>query len=91
MKKLQLKDLRRAIAYVNQGNNGAKDAHVVSEEELLGYKIGEDLKMGNIRITNVLIELERIHGKLNLIGKVKVDQKDTVKDFLDAINNAIKD
>lgn len=89
MEKLTIKDLKRAIVYVNQGNEGAKDVQNISDEELLNCKFGKDLHMGNIRVANVIIELQRIHGIELPMGELKVGADDTVKSFLDAINESL--
>lgn len=89
MEKLTIKDLKHAIVYVNQGNEGAKNVQNISDEEFLNCKFGKDLHMGNIRVANVIIELQRIHGIELLMGELKVGADDTVKSFLDAINESL--
>lgn len=89
MGKLTIKDLKRAIVYVNQGNKGAKNVQNISDEEFLSCKFGKDLHMGNIRVANVIIELQRIHGIELSMGELKVGADDTVKSFFDAINESL--
>lgn len=86
---ITIKDLKRVIVYVNQGNERARDVQNVSEEELLNCKLGEDLHMGNIRVANMIIELQRIHGVEFSFEKLRVGKDDTVKSFLMAINENI--
>ena len=52
MEKLTIKDLKRAIVYVNQGNEGAKDVQNISDEEFLNCKFGKDLHMGKRKRPN---------------------------------------
>lgn len=86
MEKLTVKDLRRAIMYVNQGNDGAKNVQDISDEEFLQCTFGKDLRMGNIRVAGVIIELDRIHGIELSTKDLRVGATDTVGYFLDAVN-----
>lgn len=88
MEKLTLKDLRTAIAYVLKSDDAHASASIqdVSDEELAKYDFGKDLHMGNIRVFNVIIQLQQIHN-LNLSMDVFLGMKDnTVAAMLEAVN-----
>ena len=90
MKQLTVKDMRRAIKYVAQGSECDVDLNITSDEALLKMDFSRDLKMGNIRVNNVLIELMRIHNLVlpqDVFGSMK---DNSVASMLDAVNEYLK-
>lgn len=88
MEKLTLNDLREAIAYVTKSDSAHARVSVrnVPDEELVKYDFSKDLHMGNIRVYNVLVQLQQHHG-LNLPLDVFLNMKDnTVGAMLAAVN-----
>jgi hypothetical protein len=88
---ITIKDMRHAIMYVNNGNDcAAKNLQDASDEQLLNYDFIRDLNMGNIRLTNVLIELQRIHNLTLPMDICKIVPNDSVKALLVTINQYIE-
>lgn len=88
MKQITLNDLRAAIAYVIKSDSAHAHASVqnVPDAELLKYDFSTDLKMGNIRVYNVIVELQRTHN-MSLPLDVFLNMKDnTVGSMLEAVN-----
>lgn len=86
MKKITLKDMRRAITYVNNGNVVLGNLDDVADEDLLACDFLKDLKMGNIRKANVPIQFMRMYN-LTLPLEVFHNAKDnTVGALLESIN-----
>lgn len=81
---ITINDMRRAIAY---GRDCKLDN--VSDEQLLNADFGRDLHMGNIRLANVAIELQRIYN-ISLPIEIFHQMKDnTVRSFIEAANNCL--
>ncbi len=58
----------------------------VTDDDLLNYDFARDLHMGNVRVFNVFIELQRIHG-INLpMDLFNTMPDNTVGSLLNAIN-----
>jgi hypothetical protein len=83
MKKIYLSDVRHAIAYVS----GEAKVQDLSDAELEKVDFCHDLKFGNIRLVNVLIELERRHGFCLPPALLRKASNDTVGSFLAVINS----
>ncbi|MBQ9271424.1 MAG: hypothetical protein IJ218_04075 [Alphaproteobacteria bacterium] len=84
MKEITINDVRRAISYVGF------DARKWSDEKLLGADFIRDLDMGNIRVANVSIEIQRIHN-ISLPPEMFQQMKEnTVGAFLKAANDCLK-
>ena len=82
-----IQDVRRAISYVNMAGTHIDILRDVSDEQLLTKDFTKDLNMGNIRVANVLIELERIHNlcvPLEIFHKM---QDNTVGTFMNTLNS----
>ncbi len=89
MKKITVKDMRQAIVYVNNGNY-VGNLNDITDDDLLACDFGRDLNMGNIRVANVVIELERRHGWLDIPQEMFKQMPDnTVGGMLDTINKCI--
>lgn len=89
MKKLTVKDMRQAIVYVNNGNY-VGNLNDLTDDDLLACDFGRDLKMGNIRVANVMIELERRNNGLRIPHEIlKEASGNTVADMLETINKHI--
>lgn len=90
MKQITLNDVRRAITYVNMSGAHTDVLRDVTDEQLLAIDFTKDLNMGNIRITNVVIELERIHN-LSIPQEVFRQMSDnTVGAFLSTANKYLE-
>ncbi len=89
MKKITVKDMRQAIVYVDNGNY-VGNLNDLADDDLLACDFGRDLKMGNIRVANVVIELERRNQWLDFSWETFNKTRDnTVGALLDAINQHI--
>ncbi len=89
MKKITIKDMRQAIVYVNNGNY-VGNLNDLADDDLLACDFGRDLKMGNVRVANVAIELERRHNWLDIPQEAFRNVPDnTVGGLLDTINKYI--
>ena len=85
-KQITIKDVRRAITYVGMSGTHKDILVDITDEQLPAKDFTKDLNMGNIRIANVLIELERIH-KLNVpVEMFRKIPDNTVGSFMNAIN-----
>lgn len=91
-KAITIQDMRQAIMYVNNGHASQTiNLEDVSDEQLLDYDFTRDLNMGNIKLINVITELQKHHG-LHLpqeLSKIVPDNR--VKSLLDTINLYLKD
>lgn len=83
--KISIQDVRRAIAYGHDCNLSA-----FSDDELLAADFCRDLHMGNIRVTNVWIELQRIHGFELPVEMFKKMKDNTVGSFLNVANEYLE-
>lgn len=78
--------MRRAVLYVS---NREINLQNVSDDDFLRMDMCKDLRMGNIRMANVAIELERVHG-FDLPMKVfYVRKNDTIGEFINAVNQCL--
>lgn len=91
MKQISVNDVRRAISYV--GMSGTHDDIVAAynDEQLLALDFTKDLGMGNIRVANVLTELERIHNLCVPLEVFKTMPDNTVGAFMNAINGYLRE
>lgn len=86
MPEITLKDLKRAISYVKKSDCARSPIQDVSDADLLKFDFEKDLHLGNIRVVNVVIELQRIHN-LDLPMDIFQNTADnTVGALLEAIN-----
>jgi len=89
---ITIKDMRHAIMYVSRGNDcAAKNLQDASDEQLLNYDFIRDLNMGNIRLTNVLIELQKRHSLHLPFELSKLVPDNRVKSLLDTINKYLNE
>lgn len=84
---ITIQDFRHAIAYVNNEHfGGSLRLQSFSDEQLLNSDLTHDLNIGNIRLTNILNELRKMHN-VNLPSELaKVVPDNRVKSLLDTIN-----
>lgn len=90
MKKITIKDIREAINYVCQTDAN----HIIqnmSDEELLVCDFVKDLNIGNIRLLNVAIELQQVHGIKIPFDRLRKRPDDTIGAFLTTINEYIEE
>lgn len=86
---ITLQDLRRAISYVKNSKRTDNLLQDVPDADLLNYDFERDLHMGNIRVVNVFIELQRIHGLDLPMDLFKTMPDNTVGSLMNAINQYI--
>ena len=79
--KITIDSIRRAISYGHDC-----DLHRFSDQELLSAVFTRDLNMGNIRVANVFIELQRIHGIFLPVEMFREMEDNTVGSFLKVAN-----
>lgn len=81
---ITLQDMRRAISY-------GRDCKVdnFSDEQLLNADFGRDLHMGNIRLANVAIELQRIYNISLPIEMFHQMKDNTVRSFIESANKCL--
>jgi hypothetical protein len=93
MEQITIKDMRQAIVYVSNGNCVRKigDINNLSDEKLAKCDFLHDLRMGNIRVANVGIELQR-RRNLYFPPEVIRNAKDgTVGAMLESINSYLNE
>lgn len=90
MKSITISDIRRAITYVNMSGEHVDILRDVTDEQLLAKDFVKDWNMGNIRIADVLIELERIHNIRIPMDIFRMTSDNTVGALLTALNQYIK-
>lgn len=86
MEKISIKDMRSAVSYVYKTGVNVDHFYRMTDEDFLKLRLNKDLKMGNIRVLNVVIELERIHNLGLPVELYQQVQDDTVG----ALFNTIK-
>lgn len=91
MKKITIEELKRAIVHVDRGNSGIQNLGDVPDDAFLNLDLVRDLRMGNIRLTNVINELHRYHGFDLPIDIFRKMPDDKVKTVMDTINNYLKE
>lgn len=84
--KITIQDVRSAIAYVHQF-----DVEKLNDEQLLKSDFWKDLGMGNIRVTNVWIDLQRRYNILLPIDVFHNMKDNTVGAFLESVNQQLAD
>ena len=85
MGKITIKEVRDAITYVQN----VRHELMLSDEQLLKADFLKDLGMGNVRVINVFIELQRRHKVFLPVELFKKMEDNTVGAFLNAINGAM--
>lgn len=90
MEQITIKDVRRAITYVGMSGEHKDILVDVTDEQLLTKDFQKDLKMGNIRVVNVLVELERIHDLCIPLEVFHAVPDNTVGSFMNAINENLR-
>lgn len=85
-KQITIKDMRRAISYVGMSGTHNDIVAEFNDKQLLAKDFTKDLNMGNIRVANVLIELERIHNMDIPMEVFKMMPDNTVGSFLNSVN-----
>jgi hypothetical protein len=86
MAKITIKDVREAIAYGH--DCGVMD---MSDEQLMKADFLKDLGMGNIRLANVSIELQRRHNIFLPVEFFKDMKDNTVASFIESANKYLPD
>ena len=89
MVQISLQDLRRAIAYVKKSECAQSPVQDVSDADLLKLDFEKDLHMGNIRVINVVVELQRIHNLDLSMDFFKEMPDNTVGSLMNAINRQL--
>ncbi len=89
MKQLSVKDFKCAMSYVCK--NDGRQFQDVSDEDFLKLDFAKDLKMGNIRVAAVVIELQRIHQLSIPWEIVRATKDNTIGSLMEAINRYIED
>lgn len=88
---ITIKDMRLAIMYVNKGNDCAvNNLQDVPDEQLLDCDFTRDLNMGNIRLTNIIIFLQKHHSLHLPLEICRVVPDDRVESLLKTINQYIE-
>jgi len=90
-KELNINDLRRAIMYVVKSSELPVDLANTSDEKLSKMDFLHDLRMGNIRVVNVLVLLNRIHDLDLSMDVFNHMPNNTVEELLHSINEHIKE
>ena len=88
-KTITIKDMRRAISYVGKGRENAENWDGVSDEVFLNLDFCGDLHMGNIRMVNVIIELQRVNNVCLPFDVFRVSPDNRIKSFMDTVNRYI--
>ncbi len=89
MRKITVKDMKQAVAYVNNGNVCIGNVNDIADEDFLACDFLKDLKMGNIRVANVPTQLMRMYN-LDLPLEIFRNAKDnTVGALMDSINDCL--
>ena len=83
-----LKDFREAILYISDSESVSHLVKEANDDVLEKFDFWQDLHMGNVRILNVVIQLERTYN-LNLPIEVYKKYDGTVGSLRDAINSYI--
>ena len=78
--------MRRAITYVGMSGTHKDIVAEFNDEQLLAKDFTKDLNMGNIRVANVLIELERIHNLDIPMEMFRKMPDNTVGAFMNTVN-----
>lgn len=91
MKKITIEELKRAIVHVDRGNSSIQNLGDVPDEAFFNYDLVRDLRIGNIRLTNVINELHRHHDFDLPIDIFRKMPDDKVKTLMDTINNYLKE
>ena len=86
MAKITIKDVREAIAY---GHDCGVEK--LSDQQLLNADFTKDLGMGNIRVANVAIELERRMNISLPVELFKTMKDNTVASFIESANKYVTD
>jgi hypothetical protein len=84
MENLTVKEVREAIAYVCK--NDGITLQDVSDENLLKLDLVKSLNIGNVRLINIAIELQRRHNFILPYEVLRERPDDTVKSFIEVIN-----
>lgn len=85
MQKITISEMRTAINRVLGRNNELR----ISDEQLLTSDFVRDFHMGNIRLANVVIELERINNISFPRELFQTVSDDTVGALMDVLNHYI--
>jgi len=91
MQKITIKDVRHAILYVCKGNEPIKNIQDFSDEDLLNLDLYSDLQMGNIRMANIVVELQRIYGLTFPWEIFRAMADSRVRTFMNTINHFLSD
>ena len=82
--KISVLEMRNAIEYVC----GSR-LYDLSDEQLLKLDFRKDMKVGNIRLVNIVVELARRKGISIAFEPLRAVSDDTVGTLLNAINSQI--
>ena len=84
MKKITVKDVKAVIMYVCQ--NDGINLDNVSDEELLEYDFVRNLNIGNIRLINIIGQLQQVKGFRMPYEVLRQRADDTIGEFINTIN-----
>ena len=79
-KTITIQDMKRAISYVRKGRENAENWDTISDEDFLKLDFVKDLHMGNIRLVNVIFELQKNH---NITLPVEIDASKRAVNWLE--------
>lgn len=85
MEKITVKDVRDAIVYVQN----SKSDLLLTDDQLTQADFLKDLGMGNIRVVNVFIEIQRRRGVSLPIAMFAKMKNNTVGEFLKVVNEVM--
>lgn len=90
MEKITVNELKQAVSYVLQSGTKNVAWEKMTDDDFLKLDFSKDLHMGNIRIYNVVIELERSHNLCLPAEFFKLVSDDTVGALMEAINRYLE-
>ena len=84
---ITIQEVRHAILYACQKTESVGKLQDITDEALLKIDFSRDLNIGNIRMANIVIELQRIHALSFPLDIFRSMPDNTVKSFIDTIIN----
>ena len=84
-----VRDFRRAVSYVYKNGVSVDYFAQLSDEDFLKLDLSKELQMGNIRVHNVIVELERIHNIWLPLELYQLVPNNTVGAFMSAVNQCL--
>ena len=90
MKKITIKEMRLAVSYVCKSGVSVDAFNEMSDADFLKLDLGKDLKMGNIRFHNVVVELERVHNITLPLELYQLIPDNTVGALMNTVNRYLE-